>query len=80
MDFALSVAIWGYHIAGDCAEPTAWLCESRDLPPPMEAWRDKTAAEPGWWRCEGDGEYEPAPLFWKLPGVTELRFREAVAV
>lgn len=77
IDFATSIAIWGYYVDGDTAEPTAWMCEAGDvLPQPMERWRDQTIHEPGWIRSQGSGPYVAAPLWWKLPAVQALYVAE----
>lgn len=75
LDFETSIAVWGCHIAGDTAEPTAWMCESRNgVPPPMDRWRDRTAGEIARWSYNG----APVPEYWALPSVTALRVQRDV--
>lgn len=74
--------LWGYVVLGDMAEFSAVIAEGQDWPEftrnRCPAW-DRTASYLNSIESWKDGERQPLPWWWALPGVCEQRLRKETA-
>lgn len=76
--FRLQMAVWGYACSGH--DGLAYVIESGESHEPSgRPWWDRKLVDlKGELIINEAGEYEHPPYHWALPGLTELRMREAV--